>query len=181
MRSAGLVSSNGKLTLGNKPEEEDTKTKSKPRHVWATNHAVTPTSMGDQTTINLVMMKRVFPKVKFVDRDISLVFSNDKWSICQFVVEPCHLNVDISLPCWWKPARKSVTKIIKHLQDDCNTTNLGRFHLVVSNIIMMQFPKFKFLLDVQIGYELQAASLNWVKSASPLLSFQRITFCKAAK
>jgi hypothetical protein len=61
------------------------------------------TSTGDQTAVNLVVTERVFPKqFKFVDRDIDLLFSSEKQTICQFVNDRRNLHTGISLPNWWK-------------------------------------------------------------------------------
>ena len=70
MRSSSFISPNAKSSLGEEQEDDTTETTSKPSHVWLENHAVTPSSTGDQTTVNLVVTERVFPKVKFVDWDI---------------------------------------------------------------------------------------------------------------
>jgi hypothetical protein len=95
----------------------------------------------DQTTVNLVATKRVFPKIKVVDRDTDLVFSSEKQYICQFVIGCCNLHTDISLPNWRKPAQKYVTQTINHLCNDCNTvmkwTVPGKLHGMVCNKIRM--------------------------------------------
>ena len=57
-------------------EEDDTDTsRSKPSHVWWGSQAE---SMVDRTTVNLVVTAEVFPKVKFVDRDTDLAFTENK-------------------------------------------------------------------------------------------------------
>jgi hypothetical protein len=81
-----------------------------------------PTSKGDQTTDNLVVMETIFLKLKFIDRDTDLVFSNDKQSVCQFVMEYCYLHTYISLPGWWKPDQHFVTQTINYICNDYNTT-----------------------------------------------------------
>ena len=103
-------------------EEDDTDTsRSKPSHVWCANHAVTPESMGDRTTVNLVVTAEVFSKVKFVDRDTDLAFTEDKKSICQFVISRCNLHADIIITDWWKQVQKYVAQTITRLRNDRNT------------------------------------------------------------
>jgi hypothetical protein len=103
-------------------EEDDMDTsRSKPSHVWCANHAVTPESMGDRTTVNLVVTAQVFPKVKFVDRDTDLAFTEDKKSICQFVISRCNLHTDIIIMDWWKRVQKYVVQTINRLRNDRNT------------------------------------------------------------
>jgi hypothetical protein len=82
---------------------------------------LTDISTGDQTTVNLVVTDTVFPKVKFVDRDTDLVFSNERRSICQFVIGRCNLNANISLNEWWKHTQKYVAQTINRLRNDRNT------------------------------------------------------------
>jgi hypothetical protein len=80
MRSAGFVSPNCKslsLEGSEQHDKEDTETGSKPNHVWLEQHTLTGISTSDITTVNLVVTKAVFPKMKFVDRDTQLVFSNE--------------------------------------------------------------------------------------------------------
>ena len=77
-------------------KEADTDTsRSKPSHVWCGNHALTPESMGDRTTVNLVVTEEVFSKVTFVDRDTDLGFTEDKKSMCRFVISRCNLDANI--------------------------------------------------------------------------------------
>jgi hypothetical protein len=98
MRSAGFVSPNCKSSsLGDSEqhEEEDTETGSKANHVWLEQHTLTGISTKDLTTLNLVVTEVVFPKMKFVDWDTQLVFSNDKNSVCQFVITRCNLQTDV--------------------------------------------------------------------------------------
>jgi hypothetical protein len=103
-------------------EEDDTDTsKSKPSCVWYAKHAVTPESMGDRATVTLVVTGQVFPKVKFVDRDTDLAFTEDKQSICQFVISRCNLHADIIITDWWKQVQNNVAQTINHLQNDRNT------------------------------------------------------------
>mgnify|MGYP002809410036 CR=1 FL=1 len=103
-------------------EEDDTDaSRSKPSHVWCGNHALTPESMGDRTTVNLVVTAEVFSKVKFVDRDTDLAFTEDKKSICQFVISRCNLHADIIIMDWWKQVQKYVAQTITRLRNDRNT------------------------------------------------------------
>ena len=103
-------------------EEDDTDaSRSKPSHVWCGNHALTPESMGDRTTVNLVVTAEVFSKVKFVDRDTDLAFTENKKSICQFVISRCNLHVDIIITDWWKQVQKYVAQTITRLRNDRNT------------------------------------------------------------
>jgi len=128
MRSTGFVSPNGKSSSTREEEqEEDNSTAnesangSKPSNIFYDKHKLTPASTGDQTTVILVVTEWVFPKVKFVDRDIQLMFSTDKHSICQFVSQRCNLHSDISLPHWWKQVNKFVSQSINRLRNDRNT------------------------------------------------------------
>jgi hypothetical protein len=103
-------------------EEDDTDTsRSKPSHVWCANHALTPESMGDRTTVNLVVTAEVFPKVKFVDRDRDLAYTENEKSICQFVISRCNLHADIIVTDWWKQVQKYVAQTINRLRNDRNT------------------------------------------------------------
>jgi hypothetical protein len=77
--------------------------------------------MGDRTTVNLVVTAQVFPKVKFVDRDTDLAFTDNKKSICQFVISHCNLHADIIRTDWWKQVQKYVAQTINRLQNDRNT------------------------------------------------------------
>ncbi len=123
IRDFGLVSPLIKSCVYTDDQEEaDTDTsRSKPSHVWCGNHAVTPESMGDRTTVNLVVTAQVFPKVKFVDRDTDLAFTEDKKSICQFVISRCNLHADIIITDWWKQVQKYVAQTITRLRNDRNT------------------------------------------------------------
>jgi hypothetical protein len=103
-------------------EEDDTDTsRSKPSHVWCANHEVTPDSLIDRTTVALVVTAQVFPKVKFVDRDTELAFTEDKKSLCQFVISRCNLHADIIVTDWWKQVQKYVAQTINRLRNDRNT------------------------------------------------------------
>ena len=103
-------------------EEDDTNTsRSKPSHVWCANHEVTPDSLIDRTTVALVVTAQVFPKVKFVDRDTELAFTEDKKSLCQFVISRCNLHADIIVTDWWKQVQKYVAQTINRLRNDRNT------------------------------------------------------------
>jgi hypothetical protein len=120
MRSTSYISpSSNKSSLVD--EEIDTANGSKPSNVFCKQEKWTATSTGDQTTVNLVVTERVFPKIKFVDRDTQLMFSNDKHSICQFVIRRCNVHSDISLPNWWKHVQKFVSQAINRLRNDRNT------------------------------------------------------------
>jgi hypothetical protein len=106
MQSVGFVSPNCKLSsLGDSEqhEEEDTETGSKPKNVWLVGEhdMLTDISTRDLTKINLVITGAVFPKMKFVDQDAQLVFSNENNSVCQFVLTRCNLHTDISPNEWW--------------------------------------------------------------------------------
>jgi hypothetical protein len=102
--------------------EEDTETGSKPNHVWLEQHTLTGISTGNITTVNLVVTKAVFPKMKFVDRDTQLAFSNEMNSVCQFVITHCNLHTDISPNEWWKHTQKYVNQTtINRLRNDRNT------------------------------------------------------------
>jgi hypothetical protein len=93
MRSASFVSPINSNKLSSVDEEtgkdNDTANGSKPNNVFCKQHKWTATSTGDQTTVNLVVTKMVFPKIKFVDRDTQLMFSHEKISICQYVIRRC--------------------------------------------------------------------------------------------
>jgi hypothetical protein len=124
MRSAGSVSPNCKsssLEGSEQHDEEDTEIRSKPNHVWLEQHRLTGISTRDITTVNLVVTKAVFPKMKFVDRDTQLVFSNEKNSVYQFVISRCNLHTNISPNEWWKHTQKYVNQTINRLRNDQNT------------------------------------------------------------
>jgi hypothetical protein len=124
MQSAGFVSPNGKsssLSKSEQHEEDATETGSKPKHVWLGEHTLADFSRREQTTVNLVVTDAVFPKMKFVDRDTQLVFSNETDSVCQFVISRCNLHTDISPHEWWKHTQKYVNQTINRLRNDRNT------------------------------------------------------------
>ena len=126
MQSTGLVSPNVKPTSLIEGEtivdDNDTANGSKPSNVWCNRHRLTATSTCDQTTVNLVVTEKVFPKIKFVDRETHLVmFSDDKHSICQYIIWRCNVHSDISLPNWWKQVQKFVSQAINRLRNDRNT------------------------------------------------------------
>ena len=124
MRSAGFVSPNCKsLSLGDseEQEEENTETGSKPNEVWLEQHTLTDISKRDLTTVNLVVTDAIFPKMKFVDRDTQLVFSNEKNYVCQYVILRCNLHTNISTNEWWKHTHKYVNQTINRLRNDRNT------------------------------------------------------------
>jgi hypothetical protein len=123
MRSTSYISpsSNKSSLVDEEIEDDDTANGSKPSNVFCKQEKWTATSTGDQTTVNLVVTERVFPKIKFVDRDTQLMFSNDKHSICQFVIRRCNVHSDISLPNWWKHVQKFVSQAINRLRNDRNT------------------------------------------------------------
>jgi hypothetical protein len=80
-----------------------------------------------------VVTEAVFPKINFVDRDSQLVFSNEKNSVCQFVITRCNLHTNISPNEWWKHTQKYLNQTINRLRNDRNTamkwTTLGKlFH-----------------------------------------------------
>jgi hypothetical protein len=111
MRSAGFVSPNCKSSLlegSEQHDEEETETGSKPNHVWLEQHTLTGISRSNITTLNLVLTKSVFPKMKFADRDTQMVFSNEKNSVCQFVITHRNLHTNISPIEWWKHTQKYV-------------------------------------------------------------------------
>jgi hypothetical protein len=76
-------------------------TGSKPNEVWLEQHTLTDISTRDLTTINLVVTDTVSWKMKFVDQDTQLMFSNERDSVCQFVILPCNLHANISPHEWW--------------------------------------------------------------------------------
>jgi hypothetical protein len=124
MQSAGFVSPNGKSSsLGESEQhkEDDTETGSKPKHVWLGEHTLADFSRRELTTLNLVVTDAVFPKMKFVDQDTQLVFSNETNSVCQFVISRCNLHTDISPHEWWKHTQKYVNQTINRLRNDQNT------------------------------------------------------------
>ncbi len=124
MRSAGFVSPNCKSSLlegSEQHDEEETETGSKPNHVWLEQHTLTGISTSNKTTVNLVVTELMFPKMKFVDRDTQLMFSNEKNSVCQFVISRCNLHTDISPQEWWKHTQKYVNQTINRLRNDQNT------------------------------------------------------------
>jgi hypothetical protein len=137
MRSAGFVSPNCKSSsLGDseEQEEENTETDSKPKEVWLEQHTLTDISTRDLTTVNLVGTDAVFPKMKFVDWDTQLIFSNEKDSVCQFVISCCNLHANISPHEWWKHTHKYVNQTINRMCNDRNTAmkwaTLGKlFHV----------------------------------------------------
>jgi hypothetical protein len=116
MRSASFDSTinSNKLSLVDEDagEDDDTADGSKPSNVFCKQHKWTATSAGDQTTVYLVMTEMVFPKIRFVDRDTQLMFSDEKNSICQYVIRRCNLHSDISLANWWKHVHKFVSQAI---------------------------------------------------------------------
>ena len=135
MRSAGFVSPNCKsssLRESEEQEEEITETGSKPNEVWLEQHTLTDISTRDLTTVNLVVTDAVFPKMKFVDRDTQLMFSNERDSVCQFVISRCNLHANILLHEWWKHTHKYVNQTINRLRNDRNTAmkwaTLGKLH-----------------------------------------------------
>jgi hypothetical protein len=67
-----LINSTSSLVDEEIGEDDDTANGSKPSKVFCKQHKWTATSTGDQTTVNLVVTERVFPKIKFVDRDTQL-------------------------------------------------------------------------------------------------------------
>jgi hypothetical protein len=124
MQSAGFVSPNcrsSSLEGSEQHDGEDTETGSKPNHVWLEQHTLTGISTRDITTVNLVVTEAVFPKMKFVDQDTQLVFSNEKNSVCQFVITRCNLHTNISPNEWWKHTQKYVNQTINRLRNDRNT------------------------------------------------------------
>ena len=109
---------------------------SKLSQVWVGNHGATSlTSIGEKTTVNLVVTAEIFPKVKFVDRDRDLGFTENPKSICQFVIARCNLHADIIKPEWWKQVQKYVAQTINRLRNDRNTAMkwavLGKSYFVL--------------------------------------------------
>jgi hypothetical protein len=101
MQSAGFVSPNCKSSsLGDseEQEEENKELGSKPNEVWLEQHTLTDIATRDLTTINLVVTDVVFPKMKFVDWDTQLMFSNEK----NYYILRCNLHANISPHKWWK-------------------------------------------------------------------------------
>jgi hypothetical protein len=74
------------------------------------------------------------PKIKFVDQDTQLMFSNERDSVCQFVISRCNLHPNISPHEWWKHTHKYVNQTINRLLNDRNTAmmwaTLGQLHHV---------------------------------------------------
>ena len=124
IRGLGLVSPllNKSSAYTDDQEEDDTDTsRSKPSHVWCANHALMPQSMGDKTTVKLVVTANVFHKVKCVDRDSDLAFTEEKKSICQYVISHCNVHTDIIITDWWKQVQTYVSQAITRLRNDRNT------------------------------------------------------------
>jgi hypothetical protein len=99
-------------------DEEDMEAGSKPNHVWLEQHMLTGISTSDITMLNLVVTESVFPKMKFVDQDTQLVFSNEMNSLCQFVITRCNLHTNISPNEWLKHTQKYVNQTINRLRND---------------------------------------------------------------
>jgi hypothetical protein len=122
MRSASFVSpiNSNKLSLVDEEtgEDDDTANGSKSSNVFCKQHKWTAISTGDQTTVNLVVTEMVFPKIKLVDQDTQLMFSHEKKSICQYVIQRCNLHSDVLLPNWWKHVHKFVSQAINRLRND---------------------------------------------------------------
>ena len=136
--SSGLVSPHIRSSAyTDEREEEDTNSSiSKLSQVWVGNHGATSlTSIGEKTTVNLVVTAEIFPKVKFVDRDRDLGFTENPKSICQFVIARCNLHADIIKPEWWKQVQKYVAQTINRLRNDRNTAMkwavLGKSYFVL--------------------------------------------------
>ena len=120
-RGAGFVSPNGRVSLEDEQDEEEDDN-SKPSNVYCKGiGSMAATNAADKTTVNLVVSEQVFPKMKSVDSDTQLMYSQEEKSICQFVIRLCNLHTDISQPHWWKPARKYVSQAINRLRNDRNT------------------------------------------------------------
>jgi hypothetical protein len=114
-------------------DEDEYENGSKPSNVWCEGiGSITSAQSADKSTVTLVVIKEVFPMAKFLHKDRELMFSRDKRSICQFVLERCNLHVDISQPNYWRSAKKFVTQTINRLRNDRNTAMkwamLGKYH-----------------------------------------------------
>jgi len=119
--SATTLSHQGAHSPHEKSTLEDTETHSQPSNIWCGLHEVTPTTNGDDTTITNMVSGKMFSKVKFIAKDIDLLYSVKKKSVCQFVIQHCHLQADIKPDLWWREAGKTVAKTINSLRNNRNT------------------------------------------------------------
>ena len=112
-----LDAGNGTSTICDELPDQQ---RSTPRTVWCEQHDGL-SGKREQASVNLVVTGKVFPKVKFVDRDTQLMYSTEKHSICQFVISECNLQPEVTEELWWKTAKIYVGAAINRLRNDRNT------------------------------------------------------------
>ena len=153
---------------------------STPSNVWCLSYDEKPKA-GDQTTVNAVVTAKVFPKVKFVDKDTELMYSTDKKSISQFIIKECNLQPEVKEAQWWLSVHKYVGQTISRLRNDRNTAvkwaMLGK--LQRSKYACKCFGCTYLTIDIvllfQIGWKPQATILVPSKSQKLNLSMRWMT------
>jgi hypothetical protein len=79
-------------------------------------------SVGNEVTVNSIVVKKIFPHVKFVcDPEKELTYTDDVKSICSVVRSCCTPPYNVPERKWWDTARKWVAQQIAVLRSSKNT------------------------------------------------------------
>ena len=87
----------------------------------------TDTFEVDKTVIFAACTDTFFPKVKFVNRDLELDWSNDPNTFCQHFIRECNVPEDINQQEWWMKARKHVMTLMSQTRNDRSTATRFAF------------------------------------------------------
>ena len=82
-----------------------------PGEVWFRRENMMNLGIEKQTIYN-VCTNELFPRVKFLNKEHDLQYSEDAKSICQFVISRCNLGSMVDKQAWWRNNKKEVNNQI---------------------------------------------------------------------
>ena len=87
----------------------------KPDEVWWSRDSLFSGITCDKQTIVTVCSTYLFPRVKFLNKQRDMDYSDKRNSLCQHVIEHCNVSTGIDKAIWWQQNRKHVLATITSL------------------------------------------------------------------
>ena len=99
----------------------------KPSEVWWSRDSFFLGITCDKQTIVTVCSTYLFPRVKFLNKRHDLDYSDKRNSLCQHVMEHCHVSPAVDKAIWWQQNRKHVLATITSLRSNKATALKNAF------------------------------------------------------
>lgn len=110
-----------------------TEQSSKPAELYYSMESLSNRIIDSRYTINSIVNTHLFPRVKFINKDQDLAYTDNKRSICQFVLKYCHISPSIDKKEWWqlhsKFVYKQVTALRSSKSSSLQTAFYGKFYV----------------------------------------------------